>query len=336
MARPLRVSVIGKRFPDSFAACAVRAFEELGHSVQTFDDGFFPVGLPFARLRMVWALAAERLAGLRRLTARSVARRVVAYRPDLVVSVSKTLPASVIASIKADTDATAVFWFPDAVSNLGRQYFLTSPFDLYCFKDPFLVELMQKKLGLPAVLLPDAAPLVAPWGPLPAPSCDLLIACNLYPFRLRLIETLPDFRWQIYGNIPLWLDSPMLRYHTRQYLSGERKADAYRRAAIVFNNHHFAEIGGINARTFEVCGTGAFLLTDGCPALGEYYEPNVEVGVYSGIDDLRDQVQFYLDRPRLRERMAARAQQRTQREHTYIHRVQRLLELAKNQGGLEC
>jgi spore maturation protein CgeB len=174
------------------------------------------------------------------------------------------------------------------------------------------------------MLLPDAARLLArPHST--EPHVDLLIACNLYPYRARLLEHLQDFTWEIYGNVPRWLRSPVVKYHKGKYLAGSEKVTAYQSAAIVFNNTHPAEVEGINARTFEVCGVGGFLLTDAHPALGTYYEPGVEVAVYNDIRDVVDAVRYYLARPDLRHEIAERAYARTAREHTYECRIRSLL-----------
>jgi spore maturation protein CgeB len=326
MAEAPRVCVIGKLYEDSFAACTADAFHSLGYVTLAIDDQQVPFSATMPRARMWWSGALQHSSRLRDLVVGRISRHVTEFRPDLIVSVSKTLPPEAMTAMRAATKAVCVFWFPDAVSNLGRQYFLLNRFDLYCFKDPFLVERIGRVLGLPAALLPDGARVMAPFQPSPA-VVDLLIACNLYPYRLRLVERLQGHTWRIYGNVPPWLESPMLQRHTGRYLSGMAKVDAYRAAAIVFNSNHPAEVGGINARTFEVCGAGGFLLTDAHPALGQYYEPDVEVGVYSDIEDLASKVRFYLDRPELRRQMSERAHARTVREHTYERRVQRLLEL---------
>jgi spore maturation protein CgeB len=324
VAEAPRVCVIGKLYEDSFAACVSKAFRALGHATLTIDDQQVPFGMTAPRTRMWWGGALRQFYTLREIVADRISRRVASFRPDLIISVSKTLPPEAMAAMRAATKAVSVFWFPDAVSNLGRQYFLLDEFDLLCFKDPFLVDRIGRVLGLRCAFLPDAARVLAPFKSIP-PSVDLLVACNMYPYRLRLLEALQDYRWKIYGNVPDWLESPVLEHHTRRYLSGDAKVQAYREAAVVFNSNHPAEVGGINARTFEVCGAGGFLLTDAHPALHEYYEPGVEVGVYSDIDDLASKVRFYLDRPELRRQMAERAHARTLREHTYECRIRRLL-----------
>jgi spore maturation protein CgeB len=330
MNRYQRISVVGKFYEDSFAGCIADAFGRAGHDVQRVDDQLVSSPRPLRRVRMLWARATELSERIGALAARRLASVVAGHRPDLLLCVSKTLHPTAVHMIKRATDAKAVFWFPDAISNLGRQYFLASPYDLLCFKDRVLAELLHKRLGVRTAFLPDAARAVGEeYSFADAPVCDLMIACNMYPYRMRLMESLRGFDWRIYGNWPRWLDSSLKASYQGRYLAGPAKIASYRQAAIVFNSNHPAELAGINARTFEVCGSGAFLLTDDHPSLPEYYAPGTEVGVYGGVEDLPEVVRFYLERPQLRAQMARRAYERTLREHLYEHRVTRLLEMCR-------
>ena len=51
----------------------------------------------------------------------------------------------------------------------------------------------------------------------------------------------------------------------------------------------------IKGRTFEVPGSGGFLLTDRVPHLEDYLTPGREIGAFSSTDDLVDQVGWWLD-----------------------------------------
>lgn len=76
----------------------------------------------------------------------------------------------------------------------------------------------------------------------------------------------------------------------------------------------------IKGRTFEVPGSGGFLLTDTAPGLEEYFVPGVEVGVFEGADDLVEQVDRWLSQPEERAAVAEAGYRRTLAEHTYDHR----------------
>ena len=98
-----------------------------------------------------------------------------------------------------------------------------------------------------------------------------------------------------------------------------------RAAAIALNTTHPFELGGVNKRSFELGGAGAFQLTDG-PRIEEYYEPGVECATFRGPQDLVDKVRYYLDHPEERAEIARRGLLRAFREHTYQHRLNELMD----------
>jgi spore maturation protein CgeB len=76
----------------------------------------------------------------------------------------------------------------------------------------------------------------------------------------------------------------------------------------------------IKGRTFEVPGSGGFLLTDRVPYLDHYLEPGREVAVFSTTDDLIERIGYWLGRPEERAAIAEAGYRRVRAEHTYDHR----------------
>ncbi len=76
----------------------------------------------------------------------------------------------------------------------------------------------------------------------------------------------------------------------------------------------------IKGRTFEVPGSGGFLLTDRAPHLEEYFEVGREIAAFSSDDDLIEQVGFWLEHPEERAAVAEAGYRRARAEHTYDHR----------------
>ena len=76
----------------------------------------------------------------------------------------------------------------------------------------------------------------------------------------------------------------------------------------------------IKGRTFEVPGSGGFLLTEAVPHLDEYFVPGREVGVFASSDDLVEQVDYWLAHPSERAAVAEAGHRRALAEHTYDHR----------------
>jgi spore maturation protein CgeB len=76
----------------------------------------------------------------------------------------------------------------------------------------------------------------------------------------------------------------------------------------------------IKGRNFEVPGCGGFLLTGPADNLDLYYDPGQQIAVFSSINELVDQVRYYLDHDDERAAIAEAGYERTTREHTYRHR----------------
>lgn len=85
----------------------------------------------------------------------------------------------------------------------------------------------------------------------------------------------------------------------------------------------------IKARTFEVPGSGGFLLTQSAPHLDRYYLPGSEIEAFDGLDELVSKIQFYLANPAERDRIAWNGFERTRAEHTYVDRMRELLQFAQ-------
>lgn len=76
----------------------------------------------------------------------------------------------------------------------------------------------------------------------------------------------------------------------------------------------------IKARNFEIPGCGGFLLTGKAENLEEYYEIGKEVVCFGDVDELVEQVRYYLNHEQERAAIAEAGYQRTLRDHTYRRR----------------
>jgi len=92
---------------------------------------------------------------------------------------------------------------------------------------------------------------------------------------------------------------------------------------------NFANARGINqikARTFEVPGSGGFLLTENAANLEKFYIPDKEIDIFSSHADLIDKINFYLRHQEKRDEIALAGFIRTAKEHTYENRLINILE----------
>lgn len=84
----------------------------------------------------------------------------------------------------------------------------------------------------------------------------------------------------------------------------------------------------IKGRTFEVPGSGGFLLTDRVAHLEDYFEIDREVAVFDSNDDLVERIGWWLDHPQERQAVADAGYRRVLAEHTYDHRFEQIFAAA--------
>jgi spore maturation protein CgeB len=337
----MRVLLCGPHYDDTPVQSLERMLQG-EHEVLVFDP-FQNVGLPAfmsgarSTITAVWSGLLRGLARDPMIFAnRGLVQAARRFQPDviLIFSIEAMLPET-IEALRRDTSARVVGWFMDAVTNFGRGYFMTAPYDALFFVDPYIVDVMRRKTGNERVhLLPICCdPTIhRPVELTPAEQarygCDLTIAANLYPYRVALLEPYQDYDLKIWGYKPRWLRHPLAERFTGEAVYCLEKSKAMRAAKIVMNTNHYANIAGVNKRTFEVAGAGAFQITD-APGLASAFEPEREVVTFQDARELKEKVDYYLARPAERAEIAERAQRRAHAEHTFAHRWRALLEVVE-------
>ena len=94
------------------------------------------------------------------------------------------------------------------------------------------------------------------------------------------------------------------------------------------NTIYYTEVDGVNNSMFEIAGCGGFQIATSKPGMAELFEPESEIVTFASRKELIEKVQHYLARPEERRVIARRAQLRAHREHTYEHRLNKLLDIA--------
>ena len=86
----------------------------------------------------------------------------------------------------------------------------------------------------------------------------------------------------------------------------------------------------IKARTFEVPGSGGFLLTEDAPDLEKFYTEGGEIEVFHGTQMLIKKIKYYLEHLEKRDQIAWAGFKRTCRDHTYENRMEQVLQFARS------
>lgn len=164
-------------------------------------------------------------------------------------------------------------------------------------------------------------------------NCDVCFVGALmdniyYRERLEVLEALASdtFDLAIWSpNEDVIVQNDNLRRFYRGKASGEKMYKIYNASKILLNIHGPTMQHGGNLRTFEVTGCGAFQLIDHYNS--DWFEDGKEIVSFADITDLKDKIKYYLQNEDERRRIACQGQQRAYRDHTYKHRMSKILDL---------
>lgn len=336
MKPEVRISVVGRQFPDSLARNLSTTLERMRFTVQALDEDALVGGAMLSgRFRRLYRLA-ELHPRFQRLRDARVARAVVRFKPDIVVNTYAEWHPDSVAETRErlGQGVRMAFLYPDPTAHLTREFPLAAPYDALFFKDPHSVGMFRTRLGINAHYLPEACNSVwhRPFELTPADrtryGCDIATAGSLYYYRAMQLEAFQDYDLKIWGtNLPVWMTSPVRTRYTGHFVAEAEKAKAFRAAKILLNTHTEKEFAGTNARTFEAAGCGAFQIADWRPALEELFVVDREVVAYSCREELKEKIDYYLRHESERRRIAEAGSRRAHAEHTYEHRLRRMLKL---------
>lgn len=335
----MRVLVVGRFHLESFASHIADSLTDLGHTAVSYEVGptiTGRLGLPTAVRRLgetVHELYSRTGTAARRKRADLLAAASVAA-PELTIVCHDFLEPMQVASLRAATKAPVVLWFPDHVGLFRRAMFLNADYDALFFKDPYVVDALRRDTGLPIWYLPECFN-PKHHGPVELTACDhvrygcdIATAGNLHSNRIAVFRHLTDYDVKIWGHASSgWMNTEAIRpMMQRQFVANEEKSKAFRAAKIVLNNLQPGEIWGVNVRTFEACGAGAFQLVNARPGLANLFTDGQELVTFRDVVQLRERIDHYLARPEERWVIAEAGSARAHREHTYAHRLRLMMD----------
>jgi spore maturation protein CgeB len=324
----MRIGVIGSVWPDAFSAHIIEALAAMGHSPVQLGSSL-ALGNPYAMRVVAPVLTA--IPALDERQQRRLVRSALDRECEIVISVEARLMPDTVARLRRNGVRVAL-WFPDALVGMDRQLMLLAPYDAIFVKDPYLVDRLRSVLDLPVMYLPEACnprvhrPLATP-GTVPY----LVLAGNMYPSRIRLLERLlaAGIPLRLYGpGFPRWVgDTPLREVHARRLILSEEKSRIFGSAAAVLNNLHPGEIHSVNARLFEAAGAGAAVLTEFRPSLPDLFDVKYEVLAFHDFDELVSLATRLLSEDGLSEKLGDAARRRAHLDHTYEKRLDVMLPL---------
>lgn len=270
------------------------------------------------------------------------------HAPDLVITLcgpKSHLPITIVHQIRSLGFHTAV-WFVDdpyAIDNaleVAVAYDTIFTIDSGCipyYKAHGCKEVFHLPLGTDLDIF-------KPYPVHPSYSTDVCFIGTGYKNRLDTMQEMlhylpPSTRVHLIGHFWEHVDwsrgvRPQLR---SKWINFTETPRYFNGAKIVLNLHRSeddryldknrtgAPAHSINNRTFDISACQAFQLIDYRADLSTYYEPDKEIVSFQSPKEGAELIMHYLNQQEEREAIAARAIARTQKEHTFLHRVNRLM-----------
>ncbi len=151
--------------------------------------------------------------------------------------------------------------------------------------------------------------------------------------RRQVFSGLTGYDFKLWGND--WDDPGLLRRHLQRdgaRVSTDDMVKIFNASKINLNLHSSQFHDGVNPdgdylnpRTFEIAASGGFQLTDRRTDLSGLFKPEEEIAVFDNARDLAPMIEYYLQRPEERQRIAGAGYRRVLADHTYDLRMSEAL-----------
>lgn len=90
---------------------------------------------------------------------------------------------------------------------------------------------------------------------------------------------------------------------------------------------------GIPLRIWDVLGSGGFLLTNYQAEIPYYFKEGEDLVCFDGIDDMQEKITYYLAHEEERKQIAQNGYEKVKEHHSYIDRIQTMLEIINGDVG---
>ncbi|MYL82903.1 glycosyltransferase [Desulfovibrio aerotolerans] len=338
----LRVLVVLPMYGGSLPVgryCA-SALAQLGHVVEIFEAPEFYGAFEALKTLRVTSDRLEYLENsFLQVISQAICAKVETFGPDLVLALAQApLSRQALKRLRRDGVKTAM-WFVEDFRLFTYWQAFAPYYDVFAViqKDPFPDRLAA--VGQPnALYLPMAAdpavhrPLELSAVERRTYGAEVSFMGAGYPNRRAAFAQLLDFGLGIFGSD--WDGDAALAGRVRfsgRRITTEEAVRIFNAATINLNLHSSISAREcvpagdfVNPRTFELAMCGAFQLVSDRTYLPELFADD-ELARFGSMEALREKLAYFLAHPEERADYAARARARALAEHTYAHRMERLL-----------
>lgn len=319
----------------------VSALRQMGHLVEVFEaPSFHSAYEAIDDLRVT----TDRLGYLHnsflQLMGNMIMAKVDTFEPDMVLAMAQA-PVTLQALKRLRKDGvTTAMWFVEDHELFTYWKGFAPYYDIFAviqkgsFHDKLKAIGQENVVYLPLAAMPDfhrplnlSAVERRKWG------ASLSFMGAGYPNRRLAFREFVQHDFKIWGTE--WdgdhVLKPLVQMDGRR-ITSEECVQIFNATHINLNLHSSVGTdelvtGGdfVNPRTFEVASCGAFQLVDERTLLSESFAED-ELATFTSLADLKEKIAYYLAHPDLRNAIAAKGREKVLAEHTYVHRMQTLID----------
>jgi len=264
-----------------------------------------------------------------------IKRTAQKLRPDFVLSIKgEAVEPKTIEWIKSELGAKTALWYPDDPRFFNSLVKYIAPSYDHVFSASEKAVDMYKEIGVENIhYLPFACePTVHKKvelsdGEKKRYCADIVFVGTYCPRRSKIIRPLEKagIGVRVYG--PYWKSFKLGR-NACKGLYGPEMVKVFSSAKLVLNIHDETDMHfKANMRTFEVSGSDSFMLSDKPCGLEKLFNIGEEIICYDNESELVELAKCYLEVESDRSAIAARAQQKAYREHTYEQRMKEAIRM---------
>jgi len=311
-----------------------RAIGVLGHDLVVFDD----------RQHIIPGRIRQRIQWLDRFDLEHMNKKMVylavGTKPDIaLVTGGHRITARTVRILK-DKGACTVLWTTDPPFNFQPIIDVAPLYDHIFCQGTEAVELLNQSdimnpHWLPVACDPDLhKPVTLSAEEKKLYGNDVVFVGSYYPNRIELLERLTDFDLGIWG--PGWEklhpDSPLQRFLRGGQAGPEVWLKIYSASKIILAPHYQdpekrLPVYQASPRIFEALACGAFVISDNQRDVFSIFREGEHLGRFTDSNDLIEKVRHYLDHSEERKLIAAQGMREVLKNHTYAHRIKKLLSI---------
>jgi spore maturation protein CgeB len=353
----MKVLILGTESDDclgSVTRYCKEAFAKFGHAVRVFDvcksqylrsrelsriKGSIKKVLPFPhKIKLVRLLEKMR-------RNKSLIESVFEFEPDIVFAINgEEISVSAICKIRKRMKVKFVNWFIDPLTSRFHRKLAETVSGAYDYFFSINSPEINRRVKL-------SSPCVA-WFPmacypplhremelsreeLAMYGSDVCFVGTVNAEREKILEKLLDFDLKVWcppkhaGGRIIKPRSKLAPYYQGRGAYAEELSRVYNAAKVIVDIQvpRIKPLYATTLRPFEVGGCGGFLICDNSPVIAKLYRIGEEIVCYDNEEELHGKTRYYLEHPAERRMIAQRCHERTYSEHTYEHRISKMLEL---------